>query len=113
MGGRDGLDEAEELLGVRHVGEAMLAVSSGHFQTVTICNGFISLVREAFFHDSPIDLRIGTFGEHGNDIDDGEIPFLLRLVPRAADVLFFKQDDVAHEYALFGLGFGEAVAAGK
>jgi hypothetical protein len=35
------------------------------------------------------------------------------LVPRAADVLFFKQDDVAHGCWLYGDGVGEAVAAGK
>jgi hypothetical protein len=58
-------------------------------------------------------LRVGAASEDGDDVHDGEKPFLCALIPRTADVFFFKQDDVAHEYALFGLGFGEAVAAGK
>lgn len=45
----DGLDQAEVLRGVRYIGQALVAGGGGHFQTVTICNGFISLIGEALF----------------------------------------------------------------
>lgn len=40
--GRNGLDEPEKLLGVRHIDQSLLANGSGHFQSVTICNGLIA-----------------------------------------------------------------------
>ncbi len=78
------------------IGEALLAVGSGHFQSVTVCHGFIPLVGQALFRDAPIDLRIVAAGQDGDDIDDGEIPLLLDLVPGAADLFFFKEGKGAH-----------------
>ena len=92
----DRLDDSQELFGIRHIGEALLAVGGGHFQSVTFCNGFTALVREAFLHHPPIDLRIVAISEHSDDIHDGEIPFCLGLVPSAADLFLFKEGDGAH-----------------
>jgi len=72
------------------------AVGGSHFQSVTLCNGFTALVDEALFHHPPIDWRIRTVGEHRDDINDGEIPFLRGFVSGAADLFFFKQNDGAH-----------------
>ena len=96
FGGWDGLDEAQELFGVRDVGEALLAVGGGHFQTVTICNGFISFSDESFFEDAPIYLRIWTICQNREDIDDGEHPFFLAGVPSAANLFFFEEGDDGH-----------------
>ena len=96
FGGWDGLDEAENLLGVGDIGHALLAVGSGHFQTVTICNGFISFIRETLFQDTPINWGIRAIGQNGKDIDDGEYPFFLAGVPGAADLFFFEEGDGGH-----------------
>ena len=97
FGGCDGLDEAENLLGVSDIGHALLAVGSGHFQTVTICNGFISFIRETLFQDTPINWGIRAIGQNGKDIDDGEYPFFLAGVPSAANLFFFEEGDGGHD----------------
>ena len=97
------MDDTEKLFGIRDDGEALLAVGASHFQSVTICNGFISLVREALLHDAPINLRIGAAGEDGDDVHDGEIPLLFGFVPCAADLFFFKKGQGVH--GLMWLGF--------
>lgn len=80
-----GLDEAEKLLRVGDIGEALLAIGSRHLQSVTICNGLIALVVQPLFHDAPIHLRVGTPGQDGDHINDGEIPLFFGLVPCAAN----------------------------
>jgi hypothetical protein len=45
------------------------------------------------------------YREDGDDIDDGEIPFLLGLVPGATDLFFFKEGEGAHGGAGFDIGF--------
>lgn len=84
------------MFGISDIYHALLAVCGGHFQTVTICNGFISLIREAFFQDAPIDLRIWTIGQNREDIDDGKDPFFLLGVPSSADLFFFEEGDGGH-----------------
>ena len=49
FGGWDGLDQAEKLFCVRDIGHPLLAVRCRHFQTVTICDGFIPSIHQAFF----------------------------------------------------------------
>jgi len=66
----DGLDQAEELRGFSDIGHVLFTVGGSHFQTVTICNGFVALSREALFpiaHDHsywgticpPVGIQIG------------------------------------------------------
>jgi hypothetical protein len=61
-----------------------------HFQTVTICNGFIAFGHETLFHHPPIDLRVRAIGQNVDHIDDREIPLFLSGVPGAADLLFLE-----------------------
>ena len=42
--GRDGLDDAQQLLGIRDIRKAALAIGGFHFQLVTICHQFISVL---------------------------------------------------------------------
>ena len=67
------------------------AISGCHFQTVTICNGFVSLIHQALFHDAPVGLWIGAVGQNGYDINYGEKPFLLFRIPGAADLFFLEE----------------------
>lgn len=92
FGRRERLDVPKQLLGIRYIGQALHAIGGGHFQSVTVCNGLISLSEQPFFHDSPIDLWIWASGQRG----DGEMPFPLVLIPCAPDLLFFEHDR-AHE----------------
>ena len=96
LGGWDGLDETQKLFRISDIGHALFAVGGGHFQPVTICNGFIALILEAFFYDPPIDLRIRTVGEDRNHIHDGKMPFFFHCIPSPADLLFFKEGDGGH-----------------
>ncbi len=50
---------AEQLLGVGDISKAALAVRGFHFQSVTICHGFISFLFEALFHFTPINCYFG------------------------------------------------------
>ena len=43
------LNDAQELFSVSDIRFALFAVRSGHFQTITICNGFISFVFKTLF----------------------------------------------------------------
>ncbi len=43
FGGWNGLDKAEELFSVSNIRQAHLAIWCLHFQTVTVCHGFIPL----------------------------------------------------------------------
>ena len=61
------------------------------FQTVTICNGFISFIFKSLFHNTPINLRIWTIRQHTNNIDDRKIPFFLLFVPSGSNRLIIKQ----------------------
>jgi len=88
LGRRDGLDEAHELLGVSDIRHALLSVVGVHFQPVTTCNGFVSFIFKKLLHHPPIDLGIGTLGQDGDNIDDGEHPFFLVGVPSATDFFF-------------------------
>ncbi len=63
------------------------SIGFSHFQSVTACHGFISLVFQLYFHNAPICLRIGTVRQNTNNIDDREVPFSHFLVPCRADRL--------------------------
>lgn len=56
FGRRDGLDEPKQLLGIRDIGEALLPVGRGHFQSVTICNGLAATLLVV------VDDGLGLFG---------------------------------------------------
>jgi len=97
----DGMDEAEELFGVGDIGQALPAIGSGHFQSVTFCNGLVAIISQTLFQHPPINLGIVAFRQDCNDVHDGEIPFLFVAVPCAADLLFFKENDGAHGACIF------------
>ena len=97
LGRWDGLDEAVQLFRISDIGQTLLAVGSGHFQTVTIPHGLIPLFFQAFFQLPPIGSGIDALREDGDDIHDGENPFLFGLIPGAEDMFFFKEGDGAHE----------------
>ena len=85
------MNDAEKLLRRNDIGEAFFSVRSGHFQTVTICHGFIAFVFQTLFQLAPINRRIFAFCQHAHDIDNGEVPFFFRLIPCGADRLVFVQ----------------------
>jgi hypothetical protein len=66
------------------------SVNSSHFQTVTIRHGFISLGFQAFLKLSPVGSGVNAIGKHGDHLVNREMPFLLRGVPGAADLLFLE-----------------------
>lgn len=91
FGGWDGLDQAEKLFCVRDIGHPLLAVRCRHFQTVTICNGFIPFIHQAFFHHTPVCLGVTAPRQNRDDVDDGEEPFAVLFVPSPADLFFFEE----------------------
>ena len=49
LSGRERLNDPQKLFCVGNISQSLFAVRRDHFQTVTICNGFISFIFEAFF----------------------------------------------------------------
>jgi hypothetical protein len=49
----NGLDEAQKLFGIGHIGEALPAVVDGHSQGVTVRHGLIALLFHALFELPP------------------------------------------------------------
>jgi len=90
FGRRDGLDEAEKLLLVSDIGFSHFAVSGRQFESVTICNGFIPLIPQAFFQDPPIECRVFTVRQNRDHIHNREVPLLGRIIPYCPDFLFLK-----------------------
>ena len=90
--GRDALDEAEELLGVGHVGEAHLAVGGFKFQLVTICHRFISLFLQSLFEFVPVLAcrLVITIRQHTAHVHNGEVSLLFLVVPRGTNLFLFK-----------------------
>ena len=87
----DRLNQAEKLCRVRHVGKTHLSVGSQHFQTVTICHGFISLRFKSLFEFTPIGGGICTFGQNCDNIDNRKIPFLGFVVPDGPHLAFLEK----------------------
>ncbi len=59
----NGLDEAQDLLGVGDIGQAQLAVGGAHLQPVTSCHGFIALGFQALLQLAPVGRSISAFSE--------------------------------------------------
>jgi hypothetical protein len=72
LGVWDGLDKPEQLFRVGDVRQPHLAVRGLHFQSVTICNGFIPFRKQPFFQHSPVYLGILTVGQRADYIHHGE-----------------------------------------
>lgn len=66
---------------------------SRHFQTVTICHGFIALGLQPLFEFAPIRRGINAVRQYANYIDNGEVLFFLFFIPRRANMLIFKKLD--------------------
>ena len=79
------------LSGVCDIGKTHLAVCGQHFQTVTICNGFVSLLFEPAFQDFPIIVRVGTIRQNADNINNGNIPFPGFVVPEGPHLAFFEK----------------------
>ena len=86
----------DPLVGVAFLPGADFAVDSGHFYQGTVCPpvGAEFGIPLAKLLDVVFD--IDGAGEDLDHVVYGEIPLFLGLIPRAADLLFFKQDDGAH-----------------
>jgi len=90
FGRRDGLNQAEKLFGRRAIRFAHFSVSGLHFESVTICNGLVSLILQSLFQHAPIDLRIGAVRQHTHNIYNGEIPRFRLIVPKRANAALLK-----------------------
>ena len=91
----------EKLLGIGHIGQAFFTIWSRHFQTVTICHGFIAFGLQPLFEFAPIRCGINAVRQYANHIDNGKIPFFLFFIPRRADALIFKKFDfIIHLYCM-------------
>ena len=91
--GGNGLDDAQKLLGVSNVRQAVFAVCCPHFQLVTIRHQFTALVFQPLFQLVPVfppGIIVGAVCQHADNIHNGKIPFLPFCVPRHADLLVFK-----------------------
>ena len=92
--GGNGLDDAQKLLGVGNVREAVFTVRRPHFQLVTIRHQFIALVFQPLLQLVPVfppGIIVGAVCQHADNIHNGKIPFLPRCIPRHADLLVFKK----------------------
>ncbi len=87
FGRGNGLDQAQELFRVGNVGKPLFAISCGHFQTVTICHGFISFLFQTLFQLPTISARVCAFSKNRYNINNGKVPFLLFLTPCRTDLL--------------------------
>jgi len=91
------LDEAQEGLGIGHVGEVAFAVGGGQFQLVTICNQLTSFLLQTVFQHFPVALGglvIRLLRQHPDDVHNGEKPRLGLLVVDAADFVPLKNGEV-------------------
>lgn len=91
LGRRNRLDESEQLLLIGYICLSHLSVSSDQLESVTICNGFISLVLQTLFQYTPIKCRIFTLCQYRYYVNYREIPSLSLIVPHSADSLLFKK----------------------
>ena len=95
--GRNRLDDSEKLLGIGYISQSFFAIRSGHFQLVTSCNRFISLIFQAFLRYLPVVtscLIIWLISQHSYHINDGKVPFFLFLIPCGSNTLVFEQLDI-------------------
>ena len=95
--GRNRLDDSEKLLGIGYISQSFFAIRSGHFQLVTSCNRFISLILQAFLRYLPVVtscLIIWLISQHSYHINDGKVPFFLFLIPCGSNTLVFEQLDI-------------------
>ena len=85
------LHQSEKLLYVSHIGQAHLTIRSGHFQTVTICHGFIPFSFQPLFEFAPVGCGIFTFGQNCDNIDNRNVPLARFVVPDGAYLTLFKK----------------------
>jgi hypothetical protein len=76
------------------ISQVIFTVRSLHFQVVTFCNHLTSFLLQPIFENFPITPGIGASGKHFDNVNNAEKPFLLILVPMAADMLSFEDGDL-------------------
>ncbi len=89
----NGLDNAQKLLRVGNIGETVFAVCRPHFQTVTVCHGFVALCLEPLLQLTPVCRWVSAVGQDCDHIHNGEVPFLPFRVPRHANLLILEKLD--------------------
>ena len=92
--GGNGLDDAQKLLRVGNVRQAVFAVRRTHFQLVTIRHQFIALVFQPLFQLVPVfspGIIVGAVCQDADNVHNGKIPFLPFSVPHHADLLVLKK----------------------
>ena len=92
--GGNGLDDAQKLLRVGNVREAVFTVRRPHFQLVTIRHQFIALVFQPLLQLVPVfspGIIVGAVCQDADNIHNGKIPFLPFSVLRHADLLVLKK----------------------
>ena len=90
LGTGDGLHQAQQALGGGAVGQVVLAVCSGQFQSVTSCHRLTALLGKAPLELVPVlagCLIVSLLGQHLYDIDDRKPPGVRGFVVQAADRL--------------------------
>lgn len=83
LGAGNRLDNAQQGLGIGHIGEAGFAIGGGHFRLVTICHQLTFLLLEALLELVPIltrSLVIRLLNQRRDNIHHRKIPGFRRLV---------------------------------
>ena len=102
LGRGDGLDDAQDALGIGGLHLSLLAVRGEHLNRGTNCTPVGRQLRIAGAHLLDVLLGIGAFRQNRHNVLHGEIPFFLFLVPGGADLSIFKKlDGVIFVHGLF------------
>ena len=99
LGRWDGLDDAEQALGVGVISPALFAAWGLQFQPVTKRHGLAALGIEALFEFAPGGTCIQARSQDGTNIHYGKPPFL--VVPDAANAGLLENGDVAFGFCDF------------
>ena len=99
LGRWDGLDDAEQALGVGVISPALFAAWGLQFQPVTKRHGLAALGIEALFEFAPGGTCIQARSQDGTNIHYGKPPFL--VVPDAANAGLLENGDVVCLLSVF------------
>src|SRR5574344_702610 len=102
LGGGDGLDQAQHLFGIQHIGLVALAIGSNQFQLVSGTNQLTAFCVQLVFEPLPVVADffvVGLVGQDGDGVQHGEPPFFVLRIPFSADVVGLKQFDLAGSVA--------------
>ena len=107
LGRRDGLDDAQDALGIGGLHLSLLAVRGEHLNRGTNCTPVACKLFVPLAHFFEIIRGIGAVRQHRHHIHYGEIPFFLFLVPCGTDLSIFKKlDGVIFVHGLFPPSMG-------